>query len=255
VVYQFSGTGFQRQPFSFLRSWSVPVPQHSNPWLTVHSWTLIFWNCILLLLDTSQQLLLYCLELCPITADYWNWSEVAIDGQSASQPWCRAPIWNSWPDFSFLSDNCKFLAVGHPLWREDGHVIYLYNCFWVLPEQPLSDPSPAELTIFCCLIWASPKLEGQIPLLISPINTVAQLYPRILSSLFVATYYSQSQSHITTDSRSSYQAPVWDPRPIFLSPWDFLLGSYCLLCCSAFSDERNGSVNYCSCWSSPAQSR
>jgi hypothetical protein len=53
-----------------------------------------------------------------------------------------------------------------------------------------------------------------------------------------------SQSHITTDNQSASpswcQAPIWDPRPIILSPWDFLLDSYCLLFCSALSDERTG---------------
>jgi hypothetical protein len=47
--------------------------------------------------------------------------------------------------FFFLFDNCGFLAVGRPLWQEDGSVIYLYNCFWVLPEQSLWSPCPAEL--------------------------------------------------------------------------------------------------------------
>jgi hypothetical protein len=55
---------------------------------------------------------------------------------------------------------------------------------------------------------------------------------------------SQSQSHITTDNQSASpswcQAPIWDPRPLFLSPWDFLLDSYCLLFYSALSDERTG---------------
>jgi hypothetical protein len=55
---------------------------------------------------------------------------------------------------------------------------------------------------------------------------------------------NQSQSHITIDNQpaspSWCQAPIWDPRPIFLSPWDFLLDSYCLLFCSALSDERTG---------------
>jgi hypothetical protein len=46
--------------------------------------------------------------------------------------------WNSWPDFSFRSGICGLLDVGHPLWREDGSVIYSYNCFWALPEQSLS---------------------------------------------------------------------------------------------------------------------
>jgi hypothetical protein len=65
-----------------------------------------------------------------------------------------------------------------PLWREDRPVIYSYNCFWALPEQLLSGPSPAEL-------------EGQVPVFISPVNRVAQLYPQSLGSLFVASYDSQ----------------------------------------------------------------
>jgi hypothetical protein len=57
-------------------------------------------------------------------------------------------------------------------------------------------------------------------------------------------FKSQSQSHITTDNQSASpswcQAPIWDPRPIFLSPRDFLLDSYYLLLYSALSDERTG---------------
>jgi hypothetical protein len=65
----------------------------------------------------------------------------------------------------------------------------LYNCFWALPEQSLLGRSPAELTtIFYCLIWDSPNLEGQVPVFISSRNKVAQLYPRALGSLSVASY-------------------------------------------------------------------
>jgi hypothetical protein len=68
----------------------------------------------------------------------------------------------------------------------------LYNCFWALPEQSLLGRSPSELTIiFYCLIWDPPNLEGQVPVFISPRNRVAQLYPRALGSLYVASYYSQ----------------------------------------------------------------
>jgi hypothetical protein len=68
----------------------------------------------------------------------------------------------------------------------------LYNRFWALPEQSLLFRNPAELTaIFYCLIWDSPNLEGQVPLFISPRNRVAQVYPRALGSLFVASYDSQ----------------------------------------------------------------
>jgi hypothetical protein len=36
-----------------------------------------------------------------------------------------------------------------------------------------------------------PNLEGQVPILISPRNRVARLYPQALGSLFVASYDSQ----------------------------------------------------------------
>jgi hypothetical protein len=68
----------------------------------------------------------------------------------------------------------------------------LLNCFWALPEQSLLSRSPAELTaIFYCLIWESPNLEGQVPVFISPRNSVAQLYPRALDSLSVTSYDSR----------------------------------------------------------------
>jgi hypothetical protein len=79
--------------------------------------------------------------------------------------------------------------VGRPLWREDGSVIYSYNCLWVLPEQWLSGPNPAELTaLFYCLIWDFPNLEGQVPVFMSPRNRVAQLFPWALGSLYVVFY-------------------------------------------------------------------
>jgi hypothetical protein len=66
----------------------------------------------------------------------------------------------------------------------------LYNCFWALAS--LLGRSPSEYTaIFYCLIWDSPNLEAQVPVFISPRNRVAQLYPRALGSLFVASYDSQ----------------------------------------------------------------
>jgi hypothetical protein len=68
----------------------------------------------------------------------------------------------------------------------------LYNCFLALPEQSLLGRSPAELmAIFYCVIWDSPNLDGQVPVFISPRNRIAQIYPRALGSLFVASCDSQ----------------------------------------------------------------
>jgi hypothetical protein len=89
-------------------------------------------------------------------------------------------------------DICGFVILLRPLWREDGSVIYLYNCLWALPKQSLLGRSPADLTaIVYSLIWDSPNLEDQVPVFISPRNRVAQLYPRALGSLFVPSYDSQ----------------------------------------------------------------
>jgi hypothetical protein len=75
-------------------------------------------------------------------------------------------------------------------------------------------------------------------------NRVAQLYPRALGSLFVASYDSQGyggsiitrlhkvevKSYITTDSQSASpswcQAPIWDQRPIFPILFDYILDSF-----------------------------
>jgi hypothetical protein len=46
------------------------------------------------------------------------------DIQSASQFWCRQPISVPWPHFFSLSDDCRFLDMGHPLLQGDGSVIY-----------------------------------------------------------------------------------------------------------------------------------
>jgi hypothetical protein len=50
--------------------------------------------------------------------------------------------------------------------------------------QSLDSPSHAEpVTVLHCLIWDSPNLEGQVPVLISPRNRVAQLYPLALGEV------------------------------------------------------------------------
>jgi hypothetical protein len=108
-------------------------------------------------------------------------------------------------------NSCGHSPYKHPLWREDGCVIY--NCYWSSPANSFSGPSPVGLaTKFYCLIFET--------------------------SLFVASYYSQgyggsirprlhtgiscqSQSYFTTGGllpvNSSWRRAPWDPRPDFFS--------------------------------------
>jgi hypothetical protein len=86
---------------------------------------------------------------------------------TASRPVYLGATLASWAQdqiFVFCLTNEGFLDVERPLWREDGSLIYSYNCFWSLPEQSLSCSSPAELTaIFYCLISDSPTWRARSP--------------------------------------------------------------------------------------------
>jgi hypothetical protein len=99
---------------------------------------------------------------------------------------------------SGTSDNRRILDFEHPLWREDGSLIYLYNCLWALPEQLLSGSSPADLTtLFYCFIWDSPNLEGQVSV--------------FYLSRYKMAFNSNSESHVTTDG----QSVSLDVEPLF----------------------------------------
>jgi hypothetical protein len=67
-------------------------------------------------------------------------SYVTTDGQSASLPWNKAPIWGLRPDFYYCQT----------LWREDGPVVY--NCCWPSLAQSFLGPGSVGLaTMFYCL--------------------------------------------------------------------------------------------------------
>jgi hypothetical protein len=106
------------------------------------------------------------------------------------RPTFNRPVWlgvgthlRTMTRFLLLWDICGLHIVGRPSWREDGSVISSYN------SLSFSGPSPTELmTTSHCLVWDSSNLEDQVPVFISHRNKVAQLYPRALGSLYVASY-------------------------------------------------------------------
>jgi hypothetical protein len=67
-------------------------------------------------------------------------SFVTTDGQPASLPWSKAPIWGLRPDLCYLRDSCDLVLVGRPLWRGVGFVFCM--CCWPLPAQSFSGPGP-----------------------------------------------------------------------------------------------------------------
>jgi hypothetical protein len=85
-----------------------------------------------------------------------------------------------------------------------------YNCFWPSPAQSFSGPSPAGLMIiFYCLKFETPPTwRARFPYLHPPRNRVAQLYPQILGSLFVASYNSQG------DIRTRVNTGYWILTPL-----------------------------------------
>jgi hypothetical protein len=70
----------------------------------------------------------------------------------------------------------------------------------------------------------------------------------VMRRKIIHNYHNSGQVKVRVTLRPTYesaspswrQAPIWDPRPNLLSPRDYVLDGYCLLCCSALSDERTG---------------
>jgi hypothetical protein len=135
-----------------------------------------------------------------------------------------------------LSHSCRFVNVRSPLWREYG--VVLYKCCWSSPAKSLSGPSlEGVMSIFYCLRFGFPHPECHIPQeqggTVIPNGTEFPFFATYDSQGYVGgiwnflyTNYkncqsrSQSYTSITTDGQSASlswcQAPVWDPRPIFL---------------------------------------
>jgi hypothetical protein len=110
-------------------------------------------------------------------------SLILIASQSVSMSWCREPLWDLRPSLlpvvMLLSERCGLVSVERPLWREDESA----TCSAI--TQLFESRRTRNHTLLFYL--RLPQPEGPS----SRRNRVAQLYPRALSSLFVASCDSQ----------------------------------------------------------------
>jgi hypothetical protein len=77
-------------------------------------------------------------------------SNIVTDSQLISKSWCRAPSGAHDQIFINVLTVMVLIFVGCLLWREDRSVFCI--CYWPLPAQSFSGPSPLGLaTTFYCL--------------------------------------------------------------------------------------------------------
>jgi hypothetical protein len=149
-------------------------------------------------------------------------SYFATDGQSASPSWCWAPIWSPWPDFitvehlwssccgmsSLMRRVCNLLvqfSVTLQAKSRRAHIccliwdyrapffrlLRLAGLQWRYSLTKGLSPAGLKTVFYCPNSWDSPNLEALVLVFISPRNKVAQINPRALGSLSVASYDSQ----------------------------------------------------------------
>jgi hypothetical protein len=85
-----------------------------------------------------------------------------------SSSWQQAP-WDSRLVILFVNWTLVVIVfMSHPLWREDGSVVY--SCCWSSPAQSFSGPSPAGLmtTFYCLRFETPPTWRARSPYLYPP---------------------------------------------------------------------------------------
>jgi hypothetical protein len=93
-----------------------------------------------------------------------SWVDVLNDGQSAYQSWCRAPLWDPWPDFTFSILFFRKIAMlfflGRPLWREEGSVFCSTICQWSESRRTHNHTLLSHLRLLGSLSIASYDSQG-----------------------------------------------------------------------------------------------
>jgi hypothetical protein len=159
--------------------------------------SILYWTTRVFSLSSTMTALVLIYELVTSSASLVRWltlhywtsfrlnqsnrveSYVTTDGQSASLSWYQAPIWGLWPDFYY----CWTLA-GLLIWDalSDERTGLSITIAAVFAKAVIlrSESRGAHDHILLSQICDSPNLEGQVPVFISPRNTVARLYPQAL---------------------------------------------------------------------------
>jgi hypothetical protein len=139
-------------------------------WLALYSWTLKFW----------------------ILSRLKDWSNWTLQSQSESESESESELLYNWrftgnhfvlatsilriatSNFVFQHKTCSYSpSITSSVTR--GWVCHL-QLLLGSPAQSFSGPSPAGLmTMFYCLRFETPNLEGQVPAFISPRNRVTQV--------------------------------------------------------------------------------
>jgi hypothetical protein len=152
---------------------------------------------------------------------------VTTDGQSASLPWCQTPIWDPWPIFPLLifrqlrvcwcgapslsrSRVCSLQylldIVSAAFLRSESHETHVHILLSISSPRPRSLSHNLRIVFHIVYrlqinwenkkkkkkFWDSPNLEGQVPVFISPRNSVAKLYPRVELCPIKLPYYHLS---------------------------------------------------------------
>jgi hypothetical protein len=196
------------------------------------------------------------------------------DGQSASLPWCRAPIWSPWPDFCFLSDDCGFLELGHPLWWGCNLLVQLLLSL----ARTVTLGSEMRRTHDRILVshLSLPQIGGPGPHNYIPQEQSGSVIPLGTGFPFVTSYDSKgygggilTRLHTGTNVKvkvmyygwQSVGQSVWvsgthlRPATKFSFSLKFSLDNCGFVILKHSLWREDGSVIYCCFWSSPVQSR
>jgi hypothetical protein len=126
--------------------------------------------------------------------------------------------------FLLLSDSCRFVDVGHPLWWEDWSVVNNYR--WTLPVQSFLGSSPTGLTtIFYCLRFETPTTwRARSPYLYSsgtrwssytPVHWIPFLLPLITYRATVEVFGSPPHGVITPQVK--VKVILWPSQSVLVS--------------------------------------